>query len=226
MNKPMSAVQADFDRIAQLPDEGGWNHNSHYHDMLLRHVPANIGAALEIGCGAGEFARLLAARAERVLGVDLSAEMIRAARAKSRGYPQIEYQQVDVLDWDFPIGEYDCVASIATLHHLPLETMLVKMRDALRPGGVLLVLDLYQVETRAEWLYSGLAIVPNMVMRLAKTGRERPSEEARAAWDAHGKDDVYPRLSEVRRICADVLPGAVVQRHFYWRYSIVWRKAR
>lgn len=220
----MSAIQADFDRIARLPDEGRWNHNHHYHGYLLKHLPARINTALEIGCGAGDFCCLLAARADQVLGIDLSSEMLRAARERSADYPNIDYQQLDVLTWDMPIRQFDCVASIATLHHLPLATMLLKIRDSLKPGGVLLVLDLYKPETRSEMLYAGLAVLPNILVKLAKDGLRQPSEEARAAWDAHGKDDVYPRLSEVRRLCADILPGAKVRRHFFWRYSIVWKK--
>jgi len=31
-------------------------------------------------------------------------------------------------------------------------------------------------------------------------------------------------LSQVRKICEDVLPGAQVRKHLLWRYSIVWKK--
>jgi hypothetical protein len=31
-------------------------------------------------------------------------------------------------------------------------------------------------------------------------------------------------LAEIRRICANRLPGAKVKRHLFWRYSLVWRK--
>ena len=54
-----------------------------------------------------------------------------------------------MLQWDFPREKYDCIASIATFHHLPLEVMLQKAKDALKPGGVLLILDLFQVRMAA-----------------------------------------------------------------------------
>ena len=50
----MSSVEADFDRLAQLDDEG-WTANNQYHDFLLKHVPYNCENALEIGCGTGAF---------------------------------------------------------------------------------------------------------------------------------------------------------------------------
>jgi len=34
----MATIQADFDRLALLSDEGS-NHNEHYHSFLLRQVP-------------------------------------------------------------------------------------------------------------------------------------------------------------------------------------------
>ena len=67
----MSSIEADFDRLATLDDEG-WTANNHYHDFLLSHVPQNCDNALEIGCGTGAFARLLAKRSKRVIALDLS----------------------------------------------------------------------------------------------------------------------------------------------------------
>ena len=52
----MSSVEADFDRLALL-DEEGWTANNQYHSSLLKHVPENCESALEIGCGTGAFAR-------------------------------------------------------------------------------------------------------------------------------------------------------------------------
>ncbi|HET6659998.1 MAG TPA: hypothetical protein VFH16_08795 [Rubrobacter sp.] len=28
-------VREDFDRLADLPESGGWDHNAHYHPFLL-----------------------------------------------------------------------------------------------------------------------------------------------------------------------------------------------
>jgi SAM-dependent methyltransferase len=217
-------VQADFDRIARLPDEG-WNHNAHYHGYLLRHVPAGCRWALDAGCGSGAFSRLLAGRAERLLALDLSPVMIRLAKQRSAGVANIDYQAGDVRAWAFPAEHFDCIASIATLHHLPMRSMLVKMKRALRAGGALLILDLYQAEGLGDLLAGALALPYATALRLHKTGRWRAPAEVREAWAAHGAHDAYPTLSEVRRICEEVLPGAIVKRHFLWRYSIVWRKA-
>jgi 2-polyprenyl-3-methyl-5-hydroxy-6-metoxy-1,4-benzoquinol methylase len=43
-----------------------WNHNTHYHDIVLRNVPRGCGEALDVGCGDGLLARRLAPRAAHV----------------------------------------------------------------------------------------------------------------------------------------------------------------
>src|SRR2546423_12311609 len=115
----MSTIQQDFDRIA-LVSEDGATHNDHYHNFLLRHLPSNCRNVLEIGCGTGAFARQLAQGSQHVLALDLSPEMIRLARERSAKCPNIEFQAADVLDRSLPVEDFDCIASIATLHHLPL----------------------------------------------------------------------------------------------------------
>jgi SAM-dependent methyltransferase len=220
---PRSPIRADFDRIALVSQEG-WNHNTHYHDFLLCQLPPRLGEALDLGCGTGAFARLRAGRAERVLGLDLSPQMVRLARERSTGVPNVDYQVADATTWPFPRERFDCIASIATLHHLPLAETLAKMRDALKPGGTLLVLDLYRSQGVSDRLSDVLAVLVHTVLKLLKTNRLRHTPEEQAAWAQHARHERYLPLAQVRRICAEVLPGANVRKHLLWRYSIVWSK--
>src|ERR1700755_1173990 len=89
-------IRRDFDRVALASDER-WNHNAHYHGRLLRQLPERCEQAIEIGCGTGSFARLLAERAERVLAVDLSPQMIRLARERSASHANIDFIECDVM---------------------------------------------------------------------------------------------------------------------------------
>ena len=217
------SIQSDFDRIALL-SEDGWNHNARYHGYLLSSVPEGCRHALEIGCGTGEFTRLLAGRAEKVLAVDLSPQMIRLARERSKPYPNIEFVNRDVMTYELPRQQFDCVATLTTLHHLPAETVLRGIREALRPGGVFVCLDLYQRSGPRELLLDGLAYPASLLLRLLQTGRPRPPREVREAYAEHGETDTYLTLRRVRQLCADILPGALVRRHLFWRYSLVWKK--
>jgi ubiquinone/menaquinone biosynthesis C-methylase UbiE len=225
----MSDVQKDFDRLAQL-DSGGWSHNNHYHDFLLRKVPVNCDRVLEVGCGTGALARQMAERAKHVTALDLSSEMIRVAKLQSAQLPNIDYQVADVVECDLPAEHFDCIATVATLHHLPLRNALLKLRKALKPGGTLIVLDLFEPERNlgaiAGWRDACLDVIAmgvSVSFRLIHNRRLRPPREVQAAWEEHGRHDTYPTLRDIRALCADLFPGAVIKRHLLWRYSIQWK---
>jgi SAM-dependent methyltransferase len=218
-------LRDDFDRIALLPDDGGGiDHNARYHDHLLRHVARDCRLALDIGCGRGAFARQLARRSERVIGIDLSPNMIRAARERSRDSPNVEFDVADVMSYDLGAGRFDCIASMATLHHLPLAELLPRLARALRPGGVLLVLDLRQSRGLVDRVMDCLALRFDVAARLRQDRRGQAAAESRRAWRDHGTTDHYLTLPEVREYCRQSLPGAIVRRHLMWRYSLIWQK--
>ena len=218
----VSIIQADFDRLALFSREE-WDHNSHYHSFLLKHVPPRCSNVLELGCGTGTFARLLAERAEHVLALDLSPQMIRIAQERSGHLSNIDFQMADALAWEFPPEQFDCIVSIATLHHLPMEQMLIKMKAALAPNGTLIVLDLFQ-ESLSDMFTIMLAIPVNFVLKYLRTGRVRESQAAREALAEHGQHDTYMSLSQLRQVCKTILPGARVKKHLLWRYSLIWKK--
>jgi 2-polyprenyl-3-methyl-5-hydroxy-6-metoxy-1,4-benzoquinol methylase len=216
-------IRADFDRLAQFDDDG-WNHNNHYIPFLLSHMPTPCAESLEIGCGTGMLSRLMARRSGHVHALDLSPQMISVARARSVDYPNITYEVGDVLARSFPAESVDCVVSIATLHHLSMDDILPKVKDMLRPGGVLLVLDLSKGEGLPDLIRSCVALPVSTAVKLIKTGRLRECPEVCAAWEEHGRTDHYLHISEVQRLCRTQLPGAVVRKHLFWRYSLIWTK--
>src|SRR5580700_5995397 len=94
-------VQADFDQIALLPPSA-FDHSAHYHDFLLKALQPHMNHALDVGSGTGRFTRLLAARADQVLALDLSANMVAVARRQPVAFKNIDFRQADALSWDWP----------------------------------------------------------------------------------------------------------------------------
>jgi SAM-dependent methyltransferase len=216
-------LQVDFDRLAEF-DRCGWTHSSVYHHFLLENLPAHCQTALEIGCGTGAFARLLAPRSTKVVAFDLSPRMIALAHRRSAAYQNIEYIVADGIAYPLPLASSDCVVSIATLHHLDQTVALARMVDLLKPGGVLLVLDLYRSVTVTDYLMSSLALPVNLCLRLWHGDIKRKTVSVRKAWDAHHRNERIVTLQQARRACAEIIPGAQLRRHLLWRYSIVWTK--
>ena len=219
----MLSVEADFDRLALLDDEG-WTANNHYHNFLLRQVPAKCESALEIGCGTGAFARRLAERCGRVTALDLSAEMIRVARERSRRFENLQFELADAMTWEFPKSQFDFVCSIATLHHLDQRELLPKIKESLTPRGVLVILDLVQSSSVGERMLDVIGLGVSSGLRLIHNGRLQPPPEVRKAWEQHGQHDHYASIKQMRALAAEILPGSSVKRHLLWRYTLVYKK--
>jgi trans-aconitate 2-methyltransferase len=107
-------------------------------DLLQRIDAESPGTVYDLGAGAGNVTRLIAARwpAARIVGIDGSAEMLAKAAAEN---PQIKWQQADLAIWQ-PERPADVIYSNAALHWLDDHNRLFPSLFAgLAPKGVLAV---------------------------------------------------------------------------------------
>jgi SAM-dependent methyltransferase len=219
----MQQVREDFNRIASLTAD---EHTAcePYSNHLLHSVPASCHHLLEIGCGFGAFARLVTERARHVTAMDLSPQMIEVAKGRSTAYPNLEFVTGDFLQASLPSESYDCIVTVATLHHLPLDEALSRMKSLLCPGGVLIIHDLLAAGGYIDRAFDGVRLPVSMAVRFWQTGRLRARREVRRAWAEHGKHESYLKPQDVRAMRDEHLPGAHIVRHLLWRYTVVWRK--
>lgn len=200
--------------VPVVPDTGvRWNHNIHYHPLVLAAVPPGCRTALDVGCGEGMLTRELAAVVPSVTGIDPDGPSIELARSHGGG-DGIGYVQADVLTHPFERASFDLVASIAALHHMDTTAGLERMRDLLRPGGVLAVVGLPRVRLPQDLPYEVAAIAAHRWHRWRRGGY----------WE-HSAPVVWPppdTFTQVRETAERVLPGVRVRRHALWRYSLVW----
>jgi SAM-dependent methyltransferase len=219
----MQKIRDDFDRLA-LYDRQEWNHNNHYHRFILKQLPDRCRTLLDIGCGVGEFSRLLAQRVDSVIAVDLSPKTIEVAKQRSKQHANIDFQVGDILQWEFAAEQFDAIVSIATLHHLPVETLLPLLKYALKPGGKLIILDLLEYESLSDRLSDAIAVPLNWIFQLLKNRHIKPSPEAVAAMREHLRTDNYLTLSQAQSLYKRSLPRVGLKKHLFWRYSVVWEK--
>ncbi|WP_405616269.1 class I SAM-dependent methyltransferase [Streptomyces sp. NBC_01511] len=205
-----------------------FDHNDHYHRLLLRQVPRNQGAALDVGCGTGRFACRLAHLGMEVDAIDPSQEAIAEARALSGRIPgdrSPRFEHADVTGVELPKGRYDFISCLAGIHHMPFDTV-AALRDALAPGGVLVILGCYPAKTRLDWAWSLAAVPVNAAARLAVAVRDqlRPASAAtgRGRVKAPVRQPTMP-LAQIRREAAVLLPGCGIRRLLFWRYLLVFR---
>jgi len=200
----------------------GFNHNDFYHRYLLRHVPPRCDRALDVGCGTGLFVRRLAPYARWVEGIDRAPEMIAIARGLSAGIPNACYVEADLLDVDLGSRRYDYIACIASIHHLPFAEAVTCLHAALAPGGVLAILGCYRQTTPTDYLSSLVAAPMNLARNAAVRKKARLSTSGLPA--APPVMDPQMTLREIKQAAQRLLPAAVIRRHLYWRYSLLYRR--
>jgi 2-polyprenyl-3-methyl-5-hydroxy-6-metoxy-1,4-benzoquinol methylase len=135
-----------FDSLAIMFEQftSTWDQaDPRFTDWLTANLPARAENAVDLGCGAGRHTLLLAHRCRRVLAVDLSAGMLRIARA-SRPAANVDYQRRGVLEVSPEVfGRYDIVLSVHTLHHVgDPQTVLPHVRSLVAAGGVAVLADI------------------------------------------------------------------------------------
>jgi|GEM_PF-754615 len=106
-------------------------------------LPAD-SLVLDAGCGPGLVAEAFLEAGHRVVGVDLSAEMIeRAKRRAARFGERARFEQRSVTDATLEAaGPFDAAVSRYVLHHVSDQpAFLGRQIELLRPGGLLVLSD-------------------------------------------------------------------------------------
>ena len=97
---------------------------------------------LDAGCGPGLVSAVFLEAGHRVVGVDLSSEMIARAHRRCIGFGErARFEQQSLFDASLA-GPFDAAVSRFVLHHTPDPSAFVRRQaELLRPGGVLVLCD-------------------------------------------------------------------------------------
>jgi len=101
---------------------------------------------LDVGCGTGDFLRLLAPIVSpgTAVGVDLSETMIAEARQRSaENVDNLSFRVGSVLELPFPVASFDRVLATQLLLHVPDPLKaLAEMKRVLAPSGVISIAEI------------------------------------------------------------------------------------
>jgi ArsR family transcriptional regulator len=110
-------------------------------EALLALLPPGWTVA-DLGCGTGALAAELAPRVRKVVAVDGSAAMLRAARRRTAAFPNVELHEAALEA--LPLESRSCDAAVLALVLAYLADPAPALREAARvlaPGGRLVVVD-------------------------------------------------------------------------------------
>ncbi|NPA75363.1 MAG: class I SAM-dependent methyltransferase [Euryarchaeota archaeon] len=140
-----------------------WWYPRFIKNALLRDTKIGIGEKVaELGVGNGRNARILSKKvgsAGKIIGFDISQDMLKRAREKCRGYDNIEIHEHDIrTPYPDDYRDYfDSALIVFVFHGFPDEEkkrILENLKMVMKPGGKFYVLDYQQVEfEKQNFLY-------------------------------------------------------------------------
>jgi ubiquinone/menaquinone biosynthesis C-methylase UbiE len=155
-----------YDRISRMPQFGLIRRS--FVKKLKKY--AVEGTITDVGCGPGYLLQVIAKELprNRLVGVDISKEMVEKARAnfRSKGYGRrAEFKQGSADNLPFDEGTQDFVVSTLSLHHwADPQSAFDEIYRVLKPGGQMLILDMRRDARRLFlWL---LRFAQNVALRL------------------------------------------------------------
>jgi ubiquinone/menaquinone biosynthesis C-methylase UbiE len=111
--------------------------------LLAPLIPAQPVRIVDLGCGTGSLAVLLAEHGNRVSGIDISGNMIRLARAKARAAGvAVDFVRGDAADPPFAEASFDLVLARHVLWAFENpDAVLQRWVDLLAPDGRLILIE-------------------------------------------------------------------------------------
>lgn len=168
-----SEIKAIFDRIAPVYDDlNSWLSLGQHRIWKLMAVkwsnPAIGDRALDVCCGSGDLARLLARQVGttgEVIGVDFSPEQLAIARQRDR-YPSlaIRWIEADALNLPFDDNSFDCATMGYGLRNVTdIPRCLAELYRVLKPGAKAAILDFNRphpslMRTFQQWYLQSIVV--------------------------------------------------------------------
>lgn len=134
-----------FDRWSRWWDSAS-RYNRKVYDAVVQQLDDSQRRILDVGCGTGVLASMLAARSPGrvVYGLDISPGMVEKAKSLAREYgaDRLHFVQGDAEALPFPDAEFDAVVSTLSFHHYPNPLQALReFRRVLRPAGLVVIAD-------------------------------------------------------------------------------------
>lgn len=80
------------------------------------------------------------------------------------------------------------------------------------------------MESTGDFLIGTIAAPTSFFLKMFHNAFSRPTKSEREAWARHAKTDRLSSFSEAEQTYSNYIENAVVRRHLFFRYSVIWEK--
>jgi ubiquinone/menaquinone biosynthesis C-methylase UbiE len=153
-----------FDQSALSDSEHRQLFQSYFAIFPWEALSANA-TGMDIGCGSGRWAKLIAPRVGTLHCVDASSEALAVARRSLAAFNNVHFHHGTVGSLPFGEDSLDFGYSLGVLHHVPdTQQGMSECVRALKPGAPFLVYLYYAFDNRPAW-FRGLWQVTDILRR-------------------------------------------------------------
>jgi 2-polyprenyl-3-methyl-5-hydroxy-6-metoxy-1,4-benzoquinol methylase len=172
-------------------------------EMLTSHIRPGM-KVLELGCGTGYFTKSLALTGADVTAIDISPDLLEAARAGCKA-ANIRFVIENAYAMSFGADIFDTVVGSSVLHHLDVAQALSELHRVLKPGGTLFF-------TEPNMMNPQIALQKNIPAIKRRMG-DSPDETAFFRWSL-GRKLKAAGFANIKIDCFDFLhpkvPAALI----------------
>ncbi len=136
-----------------------------YFSVFPWDLIAAEAAGLDVGCGSGRWARLVAPRVGRLICLDPSEAALRVAQRSMATQTNVDFCLGSADSLPFPAESLDFAYSLGVLHHTwNIRAGIEEIARVLKPGAPLLVYLYYRFDNRPAW-FRGLWKASDLIRR-------------------------------------------------------------
>ncbi|CAH1078565.1 class I SAM-dependent methyltransferase [Candidatus Nitrotoga sp. 1052] len=123
-----------------LPECSGEIWYEHWHRYALARQLSQHCTVLDVACGEGYGAAMVAETAYKVVGVDLSVDVIQHAKNNYRHHANLQFVTATCECLPFSDASFDCAISFETIEHIEKQKEFIsELTRVLRPNGILIL---------------------------------------------------------------------------------------
>jgi SAM-dependent methyltransferase len=213
-------VRLSFDGVADVYERARPSYPAVLFDRLFDALPERPDV-MEMGPGTGQATALLLERDARVTAVELGPQLAAALAAKFAGHDRLLVVNSSFEDAIVPAGSFDAVVAATAYHWIGPREQIERPVELLRPGGVLAVFDLIQVDSLRDHGY----------FQAVQPIYDRYESKKRSPWEPTTYDTAEPpvasplrssgryRSVDVYRHVWDQTYSSAKYRDLLWTYS-------